>query len=140
VGQHPCFKDADSLAAAILGKFVAQAALANSGLADHPDHPAIASRGIFEFASKRGKLFTSAGEGAQPYAAAKHAAGGCVLQSPELEYLDWRREPANSLRAEGFDFDELPGGRVRLFETRMLPGSASCSRRLARCTLAPAAS
>ncbi len=80
--EDPCLIDADALLAAVLGKFETEAALSDSGLANHADDAAISLAGIFQFQCERGGLAASAGQRAEPLAASENPAGRGVLEPP----------------------------------------------------------
>ena len=74
VSQDTRLKDANALSTATFGKLKAETALADASLTDDADYATVALHCIFEFSRQGGKLVISAGEGAQPSPASKHAA------------------------------------------------------------------
>ena len=62
MSQDTRLKDADTLLTAIFGKFETEAALANTGLADHAYYATFTPDGIFEFEDESGKLAGPASE------------------------------------------------------------------------------
>src|SRR3954453_7012105 len=108
--QHAPFVDSDALPPAVLGKFETQPTLADARLADDADHPAVPMKRLIEFAFERSELVAASDQGAQPAAAPEHIACRRIQELGQLERFDRRSDPANGLRAERLDFDELPGG------------------------------
>src|SRR5580698_4831286 len=112
MSEDAAFVDANAAAAAIFRKFETKAALANSGVADQPDDPAVAVDRVGEFSLQRGGLIDPADHWGKAPPAPENVAGGCTEQPGDLEDLERCCNSANSLHAQRSHLNELLGGNV----------------------------
>ena len=115
MSQDTRLKDTNIFSATMLGKFKAESAFSDSGLADDSNDTAVALQRAFEFERKSGKLIVAADQGTQPTTASEHLARWRVLQSANSEYINGSCNSADVLLAQRLDFDKLFGRGITLF-------------------------
>jgi hypothetical protein len=123
-----------------MGELVEQPRLAHAGLADQGDDLALAGRGQLARPLEGRQLALAADEGREAPAGRRLEARARRTDARQIERLDWLREPFTGTGPSGRRSMNPSASRAVAAVSLIVPGLASCSIRLARCTVGPIAS
>ena len=123
-----------------VGELVDEPRLAHPGLAHDGDHLAVAGAGLVEHPAQVLDLGVAADEAREASERRGLQARPRRARPRQLEDLDGVGEPLHRDRAERLHLDVALGQRAASRAvSRIVPGSASCSIRAARCVVWPTA-